>query len=1346
MKHIIITFFLFIVSLPIFSFAENNFNILDVKSGISDNYIQSILKDKYGFMWYATKNGLNRYDGYHFKKYTIIDLGSYNNSVEWIKEDASGRIWIKTAVNYCFYNREKDIFENNLTDILDSFKIKEPLTKLFIDNDNNIWFITPENYYYYSFDRKEMSIIPIDDSINILDLSCKNDKAFILSSDGRIYKLNNEVNEFKNIYTTTLIPELIHNIFLDTEENLWIYSIHSSNLLCYSTKNNKVIDFQGKNNIIQENTIITNVEEDNNGNIWIGTDNNGIYITNIYNKSFSHIFKKPKKLFSLPNNHITCFFKDDKDIMWVGTSKQGVIYTSLNNNIFDNNTFENKEDLSCILEDANRNLWFGFDGEGIACKEYKSNDIKYFNSKDGTIPSNLIVCSYLDSKGRIWWGSFGYGPFYYLNNKFEKLSFNTNKTQNNYESPLYIRRITEDKSGNIWFATFTQGVFCLKEDGVWDNYNYSNSSLVTNYIADISCVDDRNLYIATSSGLYNMDLYTKKIIELNSTKEGVSFTQDKFVNCLYSDSYGLLWIGGREGLNIYDKVNDKVYRLTVDNGLSNNNIRAIKEDINKDIWVATDHGISHIKISKDHISNIYNFFSFPYYEKDGIGDYTFNNFSITNNIDNEIMIGGSGGYLKIKPRNSHVNLNNNNVTLTGFYIANKRIEVNDTINDGRVLLKKNIQLLNEITLNHYDNNFSFEVSAMDYENLHKLQYAYRLSDNDEWIKLEGNRIYFNKLSPGKYKLQIKVLETNNNANNQTSYFYINILPPVWFSFKAYFIYSLIILLLMIIVFLRVKHKHNRILKRQKKDLEIKQVNDMNEAKMKFFTNVSHDLRTPLSLIITPAQRLMSQNNNSGSEEIRLIYKNAVILMEEINQLLDFRKIDKKKLDVTFTKNNFSSFIYEIGNSFNEILYNDNNVSINIDIKKNNIISYFDISKMKRVIINLLSNAIKYNIYNGQIDIELDEIKDNSSNKFIILKIADTGIGIKNKDKIFERFYQEQCGVTHYAGSGIGLNIVKEYIDLHNGKIDVEDNNPQGTVFIITIPVIPDTDNDLDTNSMLDTNDDCNDESLVVDSINKIKPNILIVEDNDDFRKFLYMCLSEKYNVIEAIDGMVALEILANNNIDIIISDVMMPNMDGLELCQRIKQNINYSHIPIILLTAKSAEKHILNGLKEGADDYITKPFNLEILLLRIDKLLTWTYRNHQKFGKIQVSPSEITVSHIDELLIEKAIKSVENNMDNSEYSVEDLSSDVGMTRGHLYKKLMSITGKSPIEFIRILRVKRGKQLLEQSQKSVSEISYEIGLSPKQFAKYFKEEFGSTPSIYKKENSNEISTVNFQDLD
>ena len=877
------------------------------------------------------------------------------------------------------------------------------------------------------------------------------------------------------------------------------------------------------------------------------------------------------------------------------------------------------------------------------------------------------------------------------------------------------------------------GIYCLDNAGNITPYTMEKTGMLTNSITTFSCADGINLYIGTSSGLYCMNTETKEISLLEDNNSISNLFEEVHINCIYQDTRGLLWIGTRTGMDVYNKNTKERIHLSTKNGLSHDYIRAITEDKEKNIWVTTDHGVTNI-IATNSPEPSSKFLCYPYFEEDGIGNMAFNNHSITCTQQGEILMGGSGGYLRINPRFINYRHESHPVIYTSLYLANQRMEVGSKNSNGRILLNKNIQLLNEITMDYSDSNFALEVSSMDYNSLHKLQYAYRLNKDEEWVKLEGNRIYFNKLSPGTYQLEVKVYENNNSyKNSKASCLTIHVLPPFWLSVPAYIGYTLLLAGVIIFFFLKMKRKHIRNLSQQKREMEIIQQHEMDEAKMRFFTNVSHDLRTPLSLIIIPLEKLLSSNLEKGvKEELELIHRNSETLLNEVNQLLNFRKLDQQKTQLMLSHGNLSDFVKEVCGSFIPQAVKKG-INIRLHINETKMDMDFDRNKIQRILLNLLSNAVKYNYENGEVTVTLGKITANGIEN-VQIQVADTGIGIKdeNKDKIFDRFFQEQHSTTTYIGNGIGLHIVKEYVTMHHGTITVENHIPQGTIFTITLPV---------THNYA-VNDEKQDEAeireKVVDEVSDTtdthKTSLLIVEDNDDFRNFLINCLKGTYQVFDAPNGKEALEILAHQSIQIVISDVMMPEMDGMELCRKIKTDIRYSHIPVILLTARTADEHELSGLKEGADDYITKPFNLEILLLRIQKILKWTKNNHEKFKTIDISPSEITVSSLDEQLIEKAIRAVEENMDNSEFSVEELSSYVGMSRGHLYKKLIMITGKSPLEFIRILRVKRGKQLLEQSQLNVSQIAYQIGLSPKQFAKYFKEEFGYVPSEYIKNNN------------
>lgn len=1283
-----------------------NFRNLDVKSGISDNYVRSVLRDQYGFMWFATLNGLNRYDGYQFKKYTTTQLGAYNNDIESIAEDAAGNIWIKGPVSYYIYDREQDKLENKIQPVLNKYGITGEVSYLTVDKDYNLWCTVMDTLFHYDFAKSKLHTFQLPGKEKMQQVVCRRSCAYLLFSNGEIARIDSNFQHIRPETRRTLSSGLQYNLYIDTVDRLWFYASHASGLQCYDTNQKQWIDYVGRQEVTD--ALITAVMDDGDGNLWIGTDDKGVYISYNQDKQLVRINKKSENPFSLADNHINCFFKDNQNTMWVGTGKQGVSFAALDKIAFNTCFLPEQEDVKCLQEDKEGNLWMGFDGEGLIRQDAGKASYTRFKMKKHSIPSDLIICSCLDAKGRLWFGTYGGGAFYEQGGTFIPL-------RNAAPASLkYIRRIAEDANGTIWFGTFMQGLYAMDADGNFTAYTMDSSILQTNSIMDLAYSGGRNLYVGTSSGLYSMDIYTRKMVPLTGNKAGTQSLPDSYITCLFYDSRGLLWIGTSTGMTVFDEKKDGMIHLSIEDGLSHQCIRAVTEDKYKNIWVATDHGITNIWVAASPTGKSSSYLCYPYFEEDGIGDMTFNSHSITCTGQGEILMGGIGGYLKITPRpTDFYNRSGNPVVFTDLLLANQKMEVGSRTSNGRILLPKNIQLLEEITMDYSDSNFALEVSSMDYQNRHKQQFAYRLGEQEEWVKLEGNRIHFNRLSYGTFRLQVKVYEPNG-YDNPVSSLLIHVRPPFWLSLPAYGCYALMVIFLFLLILRNTQRKHKRLMEQQKHEMEITQQHEMDEAKMRFFTNVSHDLRTPLALIITPLEKLLaSESARNLKADLELIHRNAVALLDEVNQLLDFRKLDKQKAQLSLSYGNLSDFVKETCDSFKELSLK-NGIQLELNLMDADISMSFDRNKMQRILLNLLSNAVKYNREDGSVVVTVDKIRV-SEKEHVRIQVADTGIGIKdeNKEKVFDRFFQEQHAATTYVGSGIGLHIVKEYVTLHQGTIRITDNRPQGSIFVITLPVVGGT----------------NEERQLCHGSQEEGISVLVVEDNDDFRRFLVGCLKEHYQVFEASNGKEALEILSQQSVQMVISDVMMPVMDGLELCHAVKTDIRFSHIPVILLTARTAEEHVLGGLREGADDYITKPFNLDILLLRIQKLLQWTQSNHEKFGKMEVSPSEITISSLDEQLIEKAIRIVEENMDNSEFSVEELSAQIGISRSGLYKKLMSITGKSPLEFMRILRLKRGKQLLEKSQLSISQIAYQVGLSPKQFAKYFKEEYGCLPSEY-----------------
>jgi len=639
-----------------------------------------------------------------------------------------------------------------------------------------------------------------------------------------------------------------------------------------------------------------------------------------------------------------------------------------------------------------------------------------------------------------------------------------------------------------------------------------------------------------------------------------------------------------------------------------------------------------------------------------------------------------------------------------------------------------MQLTSELNFRHDDKLISLQFTTGNLLNADKVKYVYQIEGfTNQWLPTQNNKIVISSLPTGSYRLLIKARNGDGVWSNVPTELSINVMPPFYFSIWAFIIYAILIIGALIFFVRKTKEKHLIKLVQHRLQMDHEKEMHINEIKLRFFTNISHDLRTPLTLIITPLQILLNDaTSESMRKKLSVMYKNAQQLMTLINSLLDFHKLDVGVERLNLKSGDFVPFINEIYLLFC-VYAEERNINLQLLSDIESLEMSFDRDKIQKIFSNLLSNAFKYTLDGGTIKIHIKKDRDN-----VLVSVSDTGRGISNieKEHIFERFYQAQQE-EEKTGTGIGLHIVAEYINLHGGTVNVTDNVPQGSVFTFQIPIRRD---DLDTdeeNLPENTLEEFTAEQEEEKYESSNKKILLFVDDNNDFCEFIKDNLEDTYTVITANNGEEALELLQKFNVTIIVSDVMMPVMNGIELCKKIKTNIHWTHIPVILLTARTAEEHIVEGLELGADDYITKPFNFNLLKLRIQKFVEWTEKSHVSFSqKLDVSPSEITITSLDEALIAKAIKIVEEHISDIEFSVESLSIALGLSRGHLYKKLVAITGKGPIEFIRTIRLKRGRQLLEKSQMQIAEIAYEVGFnSPKRFAKYFKEEFGFLPSEY-----------------
>ena len=767
-----------------------------------------------------------------------------------------------------------------------------------------------------------------------------------------------------------------------------------------------------------------------------------------------------------------------------------------------------------------------------------------------------------------------------------------------------------------------------------------------------------------------------------------------------------------------------------------NFIAAITEDQERNMWVSTSRKVIRVTVASDGKGS-YLFDSRAYNSEDGLQNCDFNQRSIKTLHNGIIAIGGLYGVNVFAPDHIRYNKMLPNVMFTGLSLFDEAVKVGQSYG-GRVLIEKELNDVENVEFDYKQNIFSVSFASDNYNLPEKTQYMYKLEGfNNDWLTLPlgVHNVTFTNLAPGKYVLRVKAINSDGYVGIKEATLGIVVNPPFWMSWWAYLLYAAG---LVVVLFLA----RYRMLKREREKFHLQQIEnevakneEINNMKFRFFTNVSHELRTPLTLIISPLEGMLKETTDElQSTRLQLMYRNAQRLLHLVNQLLDFRKGEMSTHQLSLSEGDIISYVHSVCNSF-LLMADKKHIQFSFFSGIDTFSMAFDADKVGKIVMNLLSNAFKFTPEGGRVTVMIEHVTGTPDT--LEIKIADTGIGISDVDKehIFDRFYQaDHKGVEETTGNGIGLSLVRDFVTLHEGEVKVFDNIGTGSVFVIQFPVKHvETQVQLPEETGMSVGDEEDremKEEVREETGRKDSPLLLVVDDNEDFRIFMRYSLELQYRVKLAVNGNEAWEMMQEELPDLVISDVMMPQMDGNELCRLIKQDKRTAHIPVILLTARQNTEAKLEGLQTGADDYVTKPFNMTILVLRIRKLIELSRYHRVTQGMIDPAPSEIVITSLDEKLIEKAIKYVEDNMSRTELSVEELSRELGMSRVHLYKKLLQITGKTPIEFIRVIRLKRAAQLLRESQLHVSEVAFEVGFNnPKYFSRYFKDEFGVLPSVY-----------------
>ena len=1333
------------------------FKHLSVIDGLSNNSVIAIAQDTLGQMWFGTRNGLNKYDGTHFEVYKNDpnDSTSIGNSdILSITEDRDGYIWVGTYNGLNKYDPLKNTFKRYNQTEEDNSLINPVVICSRVMASGEIWFGTANGISVY--DKKQ-------DAFTNIPYTKHNPTGLPYNNVQKIF-----VDSMENIWVATAagLAKLISrddDVFVfkqfewkENQDNLFIQDIIESapNTLGLATKYNGYVLFDTTVEKfitppfigIPPTADVRVLQHSDKESIWLGTTQ-GIKIIGPQNE-ITVLESHRNNLAGLSQNFIKSIFKDRNGTIWAGTYNAGInMWNASNENFvhFTNNELDNNV-VTAIISDKNSNIYFGTEGGDLTVLTPQQDILDVINVSDPSqFRPNSIQTLLLDDENRLWIGVLNYGVYVYDIRAKRILDHVISDELNEYLKNTGVYVIKKDKKGMYWIGTFGKGLVKYdlqkKEFKVFGRTLGQEPRLSSNIIKTLVLDNDGNVWAGGLGGLNFIHFKNDDTYEV--TKYFVDAFSGDDIKTLFEDSTQQIWVGTKsKGLQKFNGTGFD--RVLLDGHNSISTIYTILEGGQRHLWMSSDKGIIDYDIS----NNTY----VIYDQQDKLNT---NEFSPNAGLlleGSRFYFGGAEGVISFDPTKIVKNEHAPKVVLSDLKIKNQSVP----IHRDQETLTKSIAYTQSITLSHDNANFSLNYALPNFINPHNNHYAYRLIGlDDSWIYTDKTEASYTLQKPGDYLFEVKGANNDGVWNNTPTTLKIVVKPAPWKSVWAYLAYSLLTLSAMFTLYTIIKSKA-----RLKQDLRWEQMEnerkeEAHQAKLEFFTNISHDLRTPLTLILGPLQQLLAEYKGSSLmyKKLLTIESSANHLLQLINRLMDFRKLENRQSKLQVAEGNIVKFLQEIYLSFTEFA-KLKGYTYTFENAQDHIAVFYDRPKLEQVFYNLISNAFKYTPNGGNIAIEIREEANT-----VYVSVEDSGIGIKDKhiDKVFERFFEippvGDIKEGQNPGTGIGLSIAKNIVKLHSGTITVSSKEHQGSKFEVTLPLgkkhlakteIIDgfrfSDDLVQYTSQLTDN-----EAVFYDSIDDLAkdknvPVVLIVEDNKQLRSFIKNLLKNEYSILEAENGKQGLKKALKHIPDLIVSDVMMPEMAGTDLCGQIKQNLRTSHIPVILLTARTSLIYKFKGLESGADDYISKPFNIKEFKLRVKNLLDSARRLKDKFSsETDLSPSELTVSSLDEKLLKKAINVVEDNISNEQFDITAFCKELGVSRTILFAKIKAWTNFTPNGFINEMRLKRAAQYLEQGDINISEVSYNVGFKdPKYFSRCFQKKHGMTPSKYLKKFSDTMA--------
>lgn len=1337
---------------------STRFQQITSQDGLSQSEVYSFLEDTRGFMWFGTVDGLNRYDGYNIVTFNT-EKGNpnsiSNNTIRSLAEDNYGRVWIGTDNGLCVYDSKLEkIHQINIS----GYENLVLSIHLILIEDDMIFLSTPDGLLMSKLSKETSTFLnqiffPLDTTIiknqNINQIIKSKDGSFWFSNNSSLYKMyfGNTLADF-NITKQITSPKInfIKTIHEDISGNIWIMT-DNDGFIRYNPLTNKInYQSKGSKNKSIISSKISSAVSDKNGNLWIGTRDKGLMFLDVKSLNdpepmFEKIQHNPFDSNSINSNLIKSLYVSRNNIVWIGTIGSGI-------NVFDSNqkpfnhfkisTFLNESEsgsnfIRSVYVDSKKNIWMGTHNNGL----YILNRDKKTLVKVGFKTSSIFYIENIGNDNILLSGSNGFTLA-----KLEKNKLNIIQKDDTKNAKFYS---CKSKKGIVWIASINGLTkYRLSNGRLRFEKKYSTESkpaISFNNIRVLHFNEKRNeLLVGTEGGGLNI-LTLDRNHNVTSTSfykksNATTSISNNYIRSITKDSNGNIWVGTYEGLNKLVYTSDGILfeSLTEKNGLPSNMIQSIIEDNHKNLWIGTNGGLCKLSIEKKNLV--------LYSINDGVQSNEFSEHTSFKTADGEIIIGGINGINTFYPNKIRASNISPNTTITDFYVFGKKVIIEDA--DEKSVITKSITLTDSITLTPSQNSFGFAFSSMIYSNPEKIKFAYMLEGFDQnwsYTNSKNRTANYTNLDYGNYTFRVKSTNSDGVWDEKQKTISINIKTPFIYSKLAVVLY--ILMIVSIFIYLT---NYTIIKYTTKKEMLLannhnQKLVELDELRTRFFINISHDLRTPLTLISGPLKLILKNEKlkDSVKNQLELIQLNVKKLSRIMEQLLDIRKAEAGKLPIRLQKLDIVAFIKEEAHHFSEVIKNKG-LALTLISSKEEIITCFDVDKISKVLFNVLGNALKYT-EKGSIDIQISkvhglpkELKIFSQKEFVCIEINDTGIGIKkeNIEKVTERFFRADN--KSVKGYGVGLSHSKKLIEAHDGFIRIKSEANQGTSVQIYIPLL--NVEGLEIDQFAEQRHDLyisSTREININAISSTNPNatkILVIEDNVDLSLFIKNELIKEYEIIIASDGKEGFEMAEKYSPDLIISDIMMPKMDGIEFCKKIKSNIKTSHIQIVLLTARTDEASKVESIEVGADDYITKPFDIDYLMLRIKNLLKSKEQIRKSFQlEIALSPTNKEVKSIDDVFIETLMKLIENDISNPNFKVSSLENEMGMSHSNFYRKIKNLTGMSGKEILNEVRMKRAKQILSEDKNiRVSEVAFMVGFTdPKYFSKVFKGFYGVSPS-------------------